>query len=142
MGLDAKRAFASALLALSVALAGCANAGPTPKAKASASSSATNDAELSGRVLFVGGPYEPHARNRTHMAVPVIVYTAGARPELPRRVAVTRSAASDGRFSFRLPPGFYVVVAKAPHGMGVVRSHSVTLTAGSSRTVTLYYNIR
>lgn len=143
MKIDPRRGLAGAatLVVLVGALAAC-GASSAP-AGGSHEGGAQPDAVLSGRVLVVGGPYVKHSRNHTATAplgATVTAYKVGSGTRGRQRVAETHSSRSDGRFSLRLRPGTYLVVATVPDGSDPMRSQPVTLSAGSSRTVTLRYS--
>ena len=89
--------------------------------------------EVTGTV--VAGPVSPVARPGTPTTRPV----SRATVEAQRGTEVVAVARTDraGHYELRLPPGTYVILAKADRYFARMSSQTVTLSAGETRKIDL-----
>jgi Carboxypeptidase regulatory-like domain len=89
--------------------------------------------QVSGTV--VAGPISPVARPGAPTTRPV----RGATVEAQRGTEVVAVTHTDGagRYELRLPPGTYVILAKADRYFAKMSSQTVTLSAGEMRKIDL-----
>jgi hypothetical protein len=118
------RAIRGFVAVAAVALAACGGGG----------SSAAASATITGRVSI--GPFCPVERLGSPCPTPPVSAEVTATRRGDKDPAATARAASDGSFRLAVPPGDYVVTARARNAL-FCRSENVTAAAGRSATVTI-----
>ena len=133
----ARLGVASALVALSLGLAGCA-----ASTSGGGTSTGTASATVTGTIVRVGGPLGPGGTQPTPVPMDgmAAVYrqVGGATSVSGKPVLTVGSSASHtGTFSFSIAPGHYLVVAVLSQGNVRSAPKAIDVTAGQSFTVRL-----